>query len=309
MTNSPNPARNGKTLLLSHEETDDLLAKVNRQLGEGTFNYQDQQLIWQMVECLGDTRGLVRLGFAEALGVVGKPAVDTLIEALLHHTNEVVRRAAGKTLTLIEDPKAVPHLIHALLNDNDTVVQASAIGALARTGAASVAPLLEVLASADATESNKGHAAWALAFIGAQGRDQLYAAYASDSPEVRAAVVGAIAKLAEENRNDTQALELLVKSLNDTAENVRSEAAAVLGNLKYSAAIPNLVQLLAHSVAETRKSAALSLMKIGDRHAISALQAAAAQETEAGVQKVFDLAISLLQKQTAPLEQEDDDWD
>ena len=189
MPNTPDN-RKGETLL-SHQETDELLAQINQQLADGTFNRQDRQLIAQAIECLGDTRGMVRLGFAEALGVVGKPAVEPLIEALLHHFNVVVRRAAGKTLTLIEDPVAVPYLIQSLLNDEDTVVQASAIGALARTGIASVDPLLEVLASSNASESNKGHAAWGLAFIGAEAKDRLYPAYSSDSPEVRSAVVGA----------------------------------------------------------------------------------------------------------------------
>jgi bilin biosynthesis protein len=297
MTNTPDAARNGKTLLLSHEETDELLDKVNRQLANGTFNHQDQQLIRQMVECLGDTRGLVRLGFAEALGVVGKPAVNTLIEALLHHSNEVVRRAAGKTLTLIEDPVAIPHLIHALLNDEDTVVQASAIGALARIGIASVTPLLEVLASPNSSESNKGHAAWGLAFIGAPAKDQLCTAYNSDSPEVRAAVVGAIAKVAQEDRHDTQSLTLLVNALKDTVADVRSEAAAVLGNLKYQPAIPVLSDLLHHPEAETRQSAALSLMKIGDRHSLAALQTALDQESNPQTSKAIALAVSLLQKQ------------
>jgi bilin biosynthesis protein len=306
MTNTPDPARNGKTLLLSHEETDELLSRVNQQLANDTFNHQDQQLIRQMVECLGDTRGLVRLGFAEALGVVGQPAVDILIEALLHHSNEVVRRAAGKTLTLIEDPVAIPHLIHALLNDEDTVVQASAIGALARIGIASVNPLLEVLASPNSSESNKGHAAWGLAFIGAPAKEQLYTAYNSDSPEVRAAVVGAIAKVVQEDHHDTQSLNLLVNALNDPVADVRTEAAAVLGNLQYRPAIPVLLQLLHHPEAETRKSAALSLMKIGDRHSIPALQTALNQESNPQTSKAFNLAISLLQKQVDSLP--DDDW-
>ena len=303
MTNPPNTANNSEQ---SHQEADELLARVNQQLAEGTFDDSDLQLIGQMVECLGDTRGLVRLGYAEALGVVGFPAVDILIDALLHHPNVVVRRAAGKTLTLIEDPKAVPPLIEALLQDEDTVVQASAIGALARTGEASVEPLLEVLASPNSSESNKGHAAWALAFIGAKAKDRLYSAYQSDSPEVRAAVVGAIAKVVEENRNDTQALNILVESLNDTAANVRSEAAAVLGNLEYQPAIPTLTKLLEHPKAETRKSAALSLMKIGDRDSIAPLQTALANETESGVKQAISLAISLLQKQTEYTEE--DDW-
>ena len=303
MTRTPETAKNGDTLLLDHAETDELLACVQQQLAEETFDSSDRHLLWQMVECLGDTRGLVRLGFAEALGVVGKPALDLLIDALLHHSNAVVRRAAGKTLTLIEDPQAVPHLIHALLNDEDTVVQASAIGALARTGEASVTPLLEVLASADSSESNKGHAAWGLAFIGAKAKDKLYAAYNSDSPEVRAAVVGAIAKVAEENRNNTQALNLLVESLQDSAANVRSEAAAVLGNLKYGGAIPDLRALLAHPEGETRKAAALSLMKIGDRDSIEFLQTALTKEADEGTKKAIALAISILDKQA-----EDDDW-
>jgi len=301
MSNTPELNQNSATLL-SHSETETLLAQVNQQLADNTFNLQDRQLIAQMIECLGDTRGLVRLGFAEALGVVGKPAVEPLIEALLHHDNVVVRRAAGKTLTLIEDPVAVPHLVYSLLNDEDTVVQASAIGALARTGVASVNPLLEVLASADASESNKGHAAWGLAFIGAKAKNLLYPAYSSESAEVRAAVVGAIAKVAEENRDDTQALDLLVSALKDSVTDVRSEAAAVLGNLRYQPAIPALLQLLEHSEGETRKSAALSLMKIGDRQVIDSLQTALERENEPNIQKAIALSISLLQKQT------EDNW-
>ena len=297
MNNTPNVS-------FDHAEADALRASIDRAIVDGNLNRHDQKLIGQMIECLGDTRGLTRLYYAETLGkVIGKPAVEQLINALLNHNNVVVRRAAGKTLTLIEDPQAVPHLIRALLNDEDTVVQASAIGALARLGEAAVDPLLATLASPDSTESNKGHAAWALAFIGAKAKDKLYAAYDSDSAEVRAAVVGAIAKVAEENRDDTQASNLLVESLEDTAANVRSEAAAVLGNLKYQPAIPKLTQLLKHPEAETRKSAALSLMKIGDRHSIEPLQIALNRETESGVKKAIALAISLLERQT-----EADDW-
>ncbi len=299
-----NMFNNQPTLQLSHSEADELIAKVNRQIAQGTFDNQDQQLIKQMVECLGDTRGLTRLAYAEALGRVGKSAVELLIEALLHHSNVVVRRAAAKTLALIEDPKAVSPLIQALLNDQDTVVQSSSVGALANIGEPSVTPLLEILASNNATESHKGHAAWALAFIGVKAKDKLYAAYDSDSPEVRAAVVGAIAKIVEEeNVNETQAFDLLLESLQDPAANVRSEAAAVLGNLKYQPAIPILTKLLNHPEGETRKSAALSLMKISDRRSLEPLQAALAQETDAGIKKAITLAISMLDRQS-----EADDW-
>ncbi len=280
---------------LSQTETDRLLERVNQHLALDTFDSNDSQTLKQMIECFGDARGMVRLGFAEALGKIGKPAVPFLLDALANHDNVVVRRAAAKTLTLIADPIAVPNLIHALIVDEDTVVKGSAIGALAQIGEPAASPLLEILTSKESPESTKGHAAWALAFIGSAAKKQLYQAYDSDSEEVRAAVVGAIAKVAEEQREE-KAFNLLINSLQDPAENVRSEAAAVLGNLAYKPAISHLIPLLEHPEAETRKAAALSLMKIGDRSAIDALEIALNKETETRIQPLIKLAISQLQK-------------
>ena len=289
-------------VLQSQAETDALLQRVNEQIALQIFDPNDHQLLKQMVESMGDTRGMVRLGFAEALGRIGKPATPFLLEALANHSNPVVRRAAAKTITLIADPIAIPDLVRALLNDEDTVVQGSAVGALAQIGEAAVPSLLEILAAPEHPESIKGHAAWALAFIGTEAKEHLYRAIDSDSAEVRAAVVGAIAKVAQED-SDERAFFILVNALTDPAANVRCEAAAVLGNLTYRPAIPNLMELLHHPNWESRKAAALALMKIGDSSALEPLQAALFQETEGAVQTVIKLAISQLEKQL-----EEDDW-
>ena len=119
----------------------------------------------------------------------------------------------------------------------------------------------------------------------------MYRAIASDSPVVRGAVVGAIAKVAQEEPKD-ELFEILVKSLTDVDVDVRCEAAAALGNLAYKPAIPNLIELLDGGDGETRRAAALSLMKVGDRAAIEPLQAALAKESEAAIQGVIKLAIS-----------------
>lgn len=290
-------------MTLSHTETDRLLEEVNQSLAAQTFDGSDRPRLQQMVDCLGDTRGMVRLGFAEALGQVGKPAVPFLLEALSSDPNPVVRRAAAKTLTLIGDTTTIPTLIRALLNDEDTVVRTSSVGALAKLGAASVPPLLEILRSPDKPETTKGLAAWALAFIGTKAKEQLYAAFDSEVAAVRSAVVGAIAQVAEEEPED-RAFELLVSSLDDPAENVRSEGAAALGKLGYQPAIPPLVELLGHPQGESRKAAALALMKMGDRASLEPLQAALATETDETVRRGIALAISLLKKQA-----EEDDWD
>lgn len=292
-------------MLLAQNEVDTLLDRVADQVYQNTFPTSDRQLLEQVVECLGDTRGVVRLRCAQTLGEIGKPATPVLVEALLHHENVVVRRAAAKTLTLIADPSSIPALIQALLNDEDTVVKGSSVGALARMGESAVPVLLEILSSPDNPESTKGHAAWALAFLGAEAKEYLYQQIDSELPEVRCAIIGAIAKLTQEQPEE-RAFKLIITGLGDRAESVRCEAASALGNLAYQQAIPNLIPLLTHENQETRKAAALALMKIGEPSAIDALKVALEQETAAPVQTVINLAISQLEKKS--ISNNDDDW-
>jgi bilin biosynthesis protein len=39
-----------------------------------TFNSKDSELLKKMVECMGDSQGMVRLSLAETLDSIGKPA-------------------------------------------------------------------------------------------------------------------------------------------------------------------------------------------------------------------------------------------
>lgn len=290
------------SLQLAQAQTDALLEQVNEQITLDTFDPDNEEVLAQLVESLGDTRGMTRLHCAETLAEVGEPATPFLLEALAHHSNVVVRRAAAKTLTLIADPVAVPNLLHAFLHDQDTVVQGSSVGAMARIGEPSVVSLLEVLGDSSLSEGTKGHAAWALAFIGAEAKEHLYKALDSDSVDVRCAVIGAIAKVAQEEPK-AELFEILIKALIDSDENVRCEAAAVLGNLAYQPAIPNLIELLHYQYPESRKSAALALMKIGVNRstdgeihiAISALEKALESESESGVKSIIKLAITQIQ--------------
>jgi bilin biosynthesis protein len=284
-------------------DTDALIERVTEQITYDTFDPTDHLLLKQLVEGFGDSRGMVRLRIASTLGEIGDPATPFLLEGLADHPNPVVRRACAKTLTLIADPDTVPQLVEALLTDEDTVVKGSSVGAMARIGAASVPPLLEILASPDRPQSMKGHAAWALAFIGAEAKEYLYPAITSDSPEVRGAVIGAIAKVAQETPQP-DLFEILVNALTDRDEDVRCEAAAALGNLAYKPALPQLTALLQHPEWITRKAGALALMKVGDQSAIADLQTALTQEPEAAVQSVLKLAITQLDRQSTV-----DDWD
>lgn len=294
-----NTQTGGDPVLQFQADNDVLLERVTEQITLHSFDADDQDTLKRLVDGFADPRGMVRLSIAETLGQIGEAATPVLLSGLLHDPNPVVRRACAKTLTLIGDPTAVPDLVHALLHDEDTVVQGSAIGALAHTGEAAVPPLLEILASPDRPESMKGHAAWALAFIGAEAKHLVYRELNSPSPEVRAAVVGVMAKVAQE-QSDPQAFELLINALDDPDSIVRCEAAAVLGNLAHPPALPALCRSLHHPDWETRKTAALALMKLGDRAALAPLQTALAQESQTAVQTVINLAINQLQRQSQP---------
>ncbi|MGD1937632.1 MAG: HEAT repeat domain-containing protein [Cyanophyceae cyanobacterium] len=277
------------------KEMDALLQRVCDLLQEGRFDTGDRDLIGQMVEGLGDTRGMVRLQFAETLGKgIGKPAVPQLIDALANHENPVVRRASAKTLTLIRDPRAVPTLVNAFLHDEDTVVKGSSIGALADTGKPSVPVLLEVLSDPSQPESIKGHAAWALGVIGSDAADELFKAAVSDMDDVRQAAVGAIAGIARE-KQDQRAIATLIAALDDNNTEVRLEAASALGEVQSTAARPKLIEHLADSDSDVRKGMALALMKVGDRDTVSVLKGVLAKEADPDIKRVMKLAVSQLQ--------------
>jgi bilin biosynthesis protein len=294
-------------------QTDVLVERITEQITLETFDPEDSESLKRLVEGFADSRGMMRLRLAQTLAQIGDPATPFLIDALANHENAVVRRAAAKTITLIADPIAIPTLVHSLLHDEDTVVRGSSLGAMARMGEAAVPILLNILRSPTHPESTKGHAAWALAFIGSEAKHLLYGEFSSPIAEVRYAVVGAIAKVAQESPDETEAFELLVTALTDPAEMVREEAASALGNLGYCPAIPNLVKLLEHSHLETRKAAVLSLMKIGLAEAttseevqnvVQPLTAFLPIESEPAVQAVIKLALTQIDRQKG-----ESDWD
>jgi bilin biosynthesis protein len=297
-------------VLLVQAENDALLEMVNEQITLDTFDCTNEQIMQQLVAGLGDPRGLVRLRFAETLGEIGESATPFLIDALANHQNVVVRRAAAKTLTIIADPASVPALLHAFLNDEDTVVKGSSAGALARVGEASVPALLDILASPQHPEDIKGHAAWALAFIGSSAAEHLYKALNSDSLDVRCAVIGAIAHVAQE-QSDEKSCNTLVSALTDPEAMIRTEAASALGQVNYPPAVPHLILALQDKDLEVRKAAVSSLGKLGDRTALPPLQTALQDELEV-IRTLAKLAIvSLLRsEQNAQIERQSqaDDW-
>jgi len=181
---------------------------------------------------------MARLNLVEALGAIGRPALPPLLVGLTACPNPVVRRSCGKALAKLGDARSVEPLIAAMLADPDAVTRASAAGALARVGVPAAAALLGVLARDEDVDTGgggagaaaagvlaarppaggtpadvaaaaaaaaaggmtaKGHAAWALSFMGPAAGEVLLDAAGGGyggGDDVRCAAVAALGGIA-----------------------------------------------------------------------------------------------------------------
>ncbi len=250
-----------------------------------------QKDIKLLIKGLSDENGLVRRNYAIALAEVGSAALPELIKALLNSKNVIQRRAAAKTLKLVNDPSALPHLIKALTNDSDSVVQFSAAGAIAIFGEAAVNHLIIVLENQEYTEMQYGLAAWCLEFIGAKASNAIKKAAKSKNTNVKSAAISALEEHIRQSQ-DQEAIQIVERAINDTAENVQIEAIKLVGKLyRIESLIPTLILKLKHKNPDIRKSSILSLIQLNINEAINPLRDLLKIEQDKNVIAIIKLAI------------------
>ncbi|NET51905.1 MAG: HEAT repeat domain-containing protein [Merismopedia sp. SIO2A8] len=252
---------------------------MSQQIELLTFDPADVTLLQQLVEGLSDPRSITQLKIIELFGEIGEEATPILVSALEQHPNPRVRHACAQALARLADPDSIPALIQALLEDPDPITRSSTSGALARMGGEAVPALLKVIASPLYPDTQKGQATWALSCLGAEAAGQLYQAFESDIADVRCAVVGAVATLAQnapqsaDGTSDirSSSLPILLRAIADPESTVRIEAASGLGKLTYYNATPHLISLLVDSNPEVRKAVALAIGSLKDTSALEHL--------------------------------------
>ena len=292
-----NSARSGQSSIqLSEDEALDLASHLKEKLQAGLSVDSDPDSIAAMIAGLGDPRGLLRLRFADSLGSVGKAAVPALCEAMEKSDQVTVRRAAAKTLTLIADPASISSLVDAFFSDPDSVVQGSAMGAMAAIGAEAVKAIVSILGDKDSSEMQIGLASWGLAFIGDRAPQALREAACSEKPIVRKAAISALGSQIQ-SLDDKEARDLLIHALNDSYSEIRAEAVTLLGKLEDSEwAEPLLRPALYDTDSWVRKNGALSLMKLEATSSIPLLEEQCKEEVDPIVKNVLILAIKKLQQ-------------
>ena len=249
-----------------------------------------------LIQGLADKRGLLRRTFAKNLGIIGKAALPELCEALLNNENVTVRRAAAKTLKLVGEPAALPSLSDALIHDEDLVVQFSAAGAMAIFGEKAINHFLKIFTDPSCTEMQCGLASWGISFIAQDAPEALKESTISEHSAIRSAAIAALGNNLQ-NLKKNEAKEILVKALNDSSKEVNHEAIRCLGNLKDSVwAEQALLDKINDKSPDIRKSVALSLMKLEAFNTTKELKAKRLEEKDESVLKVYELAISYLEK-------------
>ncbi|NEQ95608.1 MAG: HEAT repeat domain-containing protein [Cyanothece sp. SIO2G6] len=270
-------------------DIDLLIQSVSQQIDLLTFDSSDVDTLQQLAHGFADERESVHLRLIELFGEIGEDATPLLCQFMANHHNVRVRQACAQALARLGDPEAITPLVQALLTDHDPLIQSSVAGALARMGEEAVSALLRVMNCSSLSDAQKGQIAWALSCLGEDAASQIYAEIESGNPDVRCAVVGAIATLAR-NTASEQAVQLLESSLDDPVLAVRLEAASGLGQLSCHNATARLVPLLNDPEPEMRKTVALALGTLKDPKAFRALQALVSDPSEI-VRPVVEWAI------------------
>ena len=256
-----------------------------------TKSKANQNYIKLLIKGLSDTNGLVRRHYSEKLAEAGTAALPELVNALLNSKNVIQRRAAAKTLKLVEDPIALPHLVKALTNDSDPVVQFSSAGAIAIFGEAAVNHLIIVLESQEHTEMQYGLAAWCLEFIGAKAPNAIKRAANSTNSNVKSAAISALEEHIRQSQ-DKEAIQLVESAINDNFENIQIEAIKLVGKLhRIESLIPTLILKLKNNSPDIRKASVLSLMQLNINEAINPLKELLKIEQDKNVRAIIQLAI------------------
>ena len=261
-----------------------------------TKRKSNQNYIKLLIKGLSDTNGLVRRHYSEKLAEAGTAALPELVNALLNSKNVIQRRAAAKTLKLVEDPIALPHLVKALTNDSDPVVQCSAAGAIAIFGEAAVNYLIIVLESPEHTEMQYGLAAWSLAFIGANAPNAIKKAAQSKNTNVKSAAISALEDHIRQSE-DQSAIKLVESAINDSAENVQIEAIKLVGKLyKIESFIPILISKLKDKNPDIRKASILSLIQLNIQEGLNQIKELHEVEQDEKIKKLIALAIKKIKE-------------
>ncbi|MGN7873416.1 HEAT repeat domain-containing protein [Roseateles sp. 22389] len=282
-------------------------ATVREAAAQSLAELKDAEAGARLVPRVGHADGFVSAAALRALKELRVPAAAAPATAALAHADPAVRREAVGVLGWLKHAAALPALARLAIGDEDAEVRRAAAGALGLAAAGEAPSVLPALCAAlrDPAWQVREEAATTLGKLG-----QIASSHGSDADAINAVnaanaggaanapgaandVNGAIdAGEASSGNEGSGTIELAValrQAMTDAYWQVRLRAARSLGRLRDAAALPVLIEALAHRAGNLRKEAAIALGEIGDPRALPALEAADA-DPDPEVRKAARLA-------------------
>lgn len=243
-------------------------ATVREAAAQSLAELKDAEAGARLVPRVGHADGFVSAAALRALKELRVPAAAAPATAALAHVDPAVRREAVGVLGWLKHAAALPALARLAIGDEDAEVRRAAAGALGLAAAGEAPSVLPALCAAlrDPAWQVREEAATTLGKLG-----QIAIGHGGDA-----------------DGSDTPAVALR-QAMTDAYWQVRMRAARSLGRLRDRAALPVLIEALAHRAGNLRKEAAIALGEIGDPRALPALEAADA-DPDPEVRKAARLA-------------------
>jgi HEAT repeat protein len=232
----------------------------------------DPRAIKGLALLLRDERYFVRQRAAQALGRIGEPAVDLLLE-MASSSTPATREAAVEALGTTASKRGVDRVIE-LLSDSNSNVRSAAVRALGETSSErAVPPLMSLLR--DESNGLRGQASTSLARLGVVAVPSLISALRDPKPSVRQLSAQALGEIASR-----EAVVPLIELVTTDQSGARPEAIEALGKIGDPAAIPPILSVLRTGSVAVRKRAIGALASFRDSRAIDALTSALSDQNE-----------------------------
>lgn len=225
-----------------------------------------------LASLLKDDRYFVRHEAAIALGHVGAPVLELLLE-MANSSTPSTREAAIEALGSSSSTRALDRVIEAL-SDQNANVRAAAVRALGESASErAAAPLMGVLR--DETSTFRQQAAASLARLGTVAMPSLIRALKDPKPSVRQLVAQSLGEIGSKD-----AVQSLIELITTDQSGARPEAIEALGKIGDPAAIAPILSVLRSGSVAVRKRAVAALAKFRDPRALDAMTAALADQNE-----------------------------
>jgi HEAT repeat protein len=232
----------------------------------------DPRAIKGLALLLRDERYFVRQRAAQALGRIGEPAVDLLLE-MSSSSTPATREAAVEALGSTASKRAVDRVIESL-SDSNSNVRSAAVRALGESSSESAVPHLMALLR-DESSALRGQAAASLAKLGAVALPSLISALKDSKPSVRQLAAEALGDIGSRD-----AVAPLIELVTTDQSGARPEAIEALGKIGDPAAISPILSVLRTGSVAVRKRAMGALAGFRDSRAIEALTIALSDQND-----------------------------